>query len=415
MTELDIPQDVKGRIEQIGGADLVIGLPDCGSGPDVADAAIKIQDASKKFSPVPKIVLVHSYGAAAPEANGNLAQAEPDENLRFLPIPQADPLLASANSTGGTYGDVLTVCRLLGGKACAVLASELESITPESLRRLAQPVLDRSSDLIVACYPRHKFESLINSSIVYPLIRALYGKRVQWPMARDFGFSERAVDRFLATTNGARGGSAAWMVLEAVNGGLQIAQANLSTRPQPLKGTEDVSSVLALVLSPIFLNVERNAPFWQKVRGSQSVPTFGAQPSSPEESSPVDVTRMVESFQLGFRDLREIWNLVLPPAALIGLKKLTDLPPDRFQMPDELWARTIYDFVLGFRLRAMNRDHLLRALTPLYLGWVASYALEMQSASTDEVEERIERLCSVFEAQKPYLQSRWRWPDRFNP
>jgi len=29
--------------------------------------------------------------------------------------------------------------------------------------------------------------------------------------------------------------------------------------------------------------------------------------------------------------------------------------------------------------------------------------------------ERIERLCEVFEAEKPYLISRWRWPDRFAP
>jgi hypothetical protein len=124
---------------------------------------------------------------------------------------------------------------------------------------------------------------------------------------------------------------------------------------------------------------------------------------------------MIEAFHLGFRDLREVWNLVLPPATMIGLKKLTELPKEQFQMPDTLWVRIIYDFVLGFRLRVMNRDHLLRALTPLYLAWVASYGLEMQNAIVEEVEERIERLCGVYEAQKPYLQSRWRWPDRFNP
>jgi hypothetical protein len=31
------------------------------------------------------------------------------------------------------------------------------------------------------------------------------------------------------------------------------------------------------------------------------------------------------------------------------------------------------------------------------------------------VEERIERLALAYEAQKPYLISRWRWPDRFTP
>jgi len=84
-------------------------------------------------------------------------------------------------------------------------------------------------------------------------------------------------------------------------------------------------------------------------------------------------------------------------------------------MPDELWARSVYDFALGHRLRTINRDHLLRAMTPLYLGWVVSYALEMQNATVKAAEQRIERLCQAFETAKPYLVSRWRWPDRFNP
>jgi len=80
-----------------------------------------------------------------------------------------------------------------------------------------------------------------------------------------------------------------------------------------------------------------------------------------------------------------------------------------------LWAQVVYDFALGHRLRTINRDHLLRAMTPLYLGWLASYALEMQNATVRAAEQRLEQLCRAFEATKPYLVSRWRWPDSFNP
>ena len=124
---------------------------------------------------------------------------------------------------------------------------------------------------------------------------------------------------------------------------------------------------------------------------------------------------MLELFRLGTRDLLEVWSLILPPTTLLGLRKLSSLPPEQFRMPDELWARTVYDFVLGHRLRTINRDHLLRALTPLYLGWLASYALEMQNATVRAAEQRLEQLCQAFETTKPYLVSRWRWPDRFNP
>jgi hypothetical protein len=93
------------------------------------------------------------------------------------------------------------------------------------------------------------------------------------------------------------------------------------------------------------------------------------------------------------------------------LSKLTRLAPEHFQMADRLWARVVYDFVVGYRLRAISQDHLIRAMTPLYLAWVASYALE----ANVESEERMEHLGLAFEAAKPYILSRWRWPDRFNP
>ena len=86
-----------------------------------------------------------------------------------------------------------------------------------------------------------------------------------------------------------------------------------------------------------------------------------------------------------------------------------------FRLPDDLWARIVYDFALAHRLRIMNRDHLLRAMTPVYLAWVASYTLEVGTAAPTAIEYRLERLGAAFESQKPYLVSRWRWPDRFNP
>jgi glucosylglycerate synthase len=63
----------------------------------------------------------------------------------------------------------------------------------------------------------------------------------------------------------------------------------------------------------------------------------------------------------------------------------------------------------------MDREQLLRSMTPLYLGWVAGFVNEAAPLSAAETEVRVERLCEAFEAEKPYLISRWRWPDRFSP
>ena len=129
------------------------------------------------------------------------------------------------------------------------------------------------------------------------------------------------------------------------------------------------------------MDVASNASIWQRVRGSQATETLGVAVAPPAGAPAANTTPMLETFQLGFRNLQEVWGLVLPPVTLLELKRLARVSVDRFHMPDELWVRIVYDFALAHRLRTLSRSHLLGALTPLYLGWVASYALEVGGAS----------------------------------
>jgi hypothetical protein len=81
-------------------------------------------------------------------------------------------------------------------------------------------------------------------------------------------------------------------------------------------------------------------------------------------------------------------------------------------MPETLWARVVFDFLVAYRLRTINRGHLLGALIPLYLAWVAGH-INVVGSGTDS-EAHVEAVASAFESEKQYIVSRWRWPDRFN-
>jgi hypothetical protein len=152
---------------------------------------------------------------------------------------------------------------------------------------------------------------------------------------------------------------------------------------------------------------------WQRVRGSSPVQRFGESEPAPQAGgSSVDLDRLIESFRLGYRELRDIWTWVLPPKTILDLRRLIDTTPAHFRLDDDLWARIVYDFALGYRLRVLARDHLLRSLVPLYLGWLASFILQVGDRGADEVDRRVEQLGLAFEAQKPYLIARWRWPER---
>src|ERR1051326_4423777 len=206
-----------------------------------------------------------------------------------------------------------------------------------------------------------------------------------------------------------------WFASDAACAGFKIGQAELGVPVPVQRDPPDANAAVAQLLGPVFQDVERYAACWQKVRGSQAVPTFGPAGAVPDEAGAVEVSRMIDAFRLGYRNLPAVWSVVLPPATLVELKRLTQAAPEAFRLSDELWARIIYDFALAFRLRVMSRDHLLGAMTPLYRAWVASYATEVRTAAPAAIEQRLERLGAAFEAQKPYFVSRWRWPDRFNP
>jgi len=299
---------------------------------------------------------------------------------------------------------------VLGSPASALSGS------PSIIANFTHPILEQGFDLAIGRYSEGRFDGLINKALVYPLTRALYGLQIHYPSALDFSFSSKLADVLTVNAPGStplRGP----FLSAAVAAGLRICEVNPGFAREAPKEARDLSSLLADALGPLFADMERNASLWQRSRASQPVPQFGAAVEliEPEQPSDVDISKLVDAFARGYKDLFEVWAQVLSPRTLLDLKKLARLAPTDFRFPDESWTRLVYEFALGHRQRLMSREHLLRSLTPLYLAWVASYALEVHEASSDVVDRRLERLCLTFEAGKPYLVSRWRWPDRFNP
>ena len=409
-----ITQPALEQIEQVKGADLLIGV--LGPGRDAlgATAVAVVRQALEGLPQPPRTVLVVEDGSGA-------TRIAEDQSLPvlFCKLANSGAPTASPQAVVSAYQTVFGISRRIGVRACTVIASEMQIVTPAWIDRLVRPVLDLGFDLVAPRYTRHRWEGLINRAILSPLTRALYGKSIQNPVGPDFGLSGKLMTALLDEQASKRIPNSGQPLVSVVSTvarlDLQVCEAHLGPRMQPPADWMNLSSLLAQILGPAFLDVERNAALWQRMREGQMVPAFGTRERPPAESGPVDAGRLIDSFQLGARNLQDVWSLALPPTAMLEIRKLSRLGPEQFRMPDDLWAAIVYDFALAHRLRTINRDHLLRSFTPLYLGWVASYALEMADKDPLEVEPRLERLARAYENAKPYFVSRWRWPDRFNP
>jgi glucosylglycerate synthase len=201
-----------------------------------------------------------------------------------------------------------------------------------------------------------------------------------------------------------------WPVNEAVAAGFTVDEIDAGPRAVPQPSDIDVNAVLALVTGSVFADVDAKAAVWQRPR--RTPPLRPASTKAAQVGSAADVTHMVEAFRFANANLQEIWSLVLPPQSLVMLKRFSVVEASAFRIPENLWARIVYDFLIAYRLRTINRGHLMGALIPLYLAWVASHINVTASGTAPET--HIEAVAAAFEADKPYLVARWRWPDRFN-
>jgi hypothetical protein len=332
--------------------------------------------------------------------------------LRILPIP---PTNASWTLTAADFLNAYRLADENEARAILMLGPGSGSLSQTALRDLANAVLLASADLAIPCYDLPPYAGLINSAILYPLTRALFASRTRFPLAIDLGLSLRMAER-LATaaqrfTAVNQNDALLWPINELAVAGFTVGEVDVGPRATPQPAETDINAILASVTGSLFADIDAKAAFWQRPRSLP--PTRHPVPLAPSAYPSPDITPMLDAFHLAYTNLREIWSLVLPPNTLLGLKRLSLTEGAAFRMPDGLWARIVFDFLLAYRLRTINRGHLLGALIPLYLAWVASH-INITASGTNP-ERHIEAVAAAFEADKPYLVSRWRWPDRFNP
>ena len=340
-------------------------------------------------------------------------------NLQFIPIPIPAPDASADPAWTLTAADFAATHTLLANhspRGILLLGPGAQSLSPAALRDLAASI--PTADLTIPCYDTPPHAGLVNSAILYPITRALFATRVRFPLALDLGLSPRMAERLAAAalrcTALNQPDAILWPVdeAEAAASGLTIAEIDAGPRTFPQPIDTDLNAILARVVSSLFADLDTKAAVWQRARRLPPARTFTPQP--PPAGTPPDIAPMLEAFHLAYTNLREIWSLVLPPNSLLGLKHLAAMDAAAFRMPDPLWARIVFDFLMAYRLRTINRGHLLGALTPLYLAWVASH-INLTCSGAITPEQHIEAIASAFETDKPYLVSRWRWPDRFNP
>jgi glycosyltransferase involved in cell wall biosynthesis len=421
MSELLLDEGARRALGDIRSADIVIGIPSYNNARTIGQVVRAAQAGLAKYFPQLTGVIVNSDGGSSDGTREAVVSAQiEDAHLLML----ATPLLPvhrlsfpyhGIPGKGSAFRMIFKMAEQFGAKACAVVDSDLRSITPEWIDLLLRPVLYTGYDFVAPYYHRHKYDGTITNSIVYPLTRALYGLRVRQPIGGDFGISARLCSRYLQRhdweTDVARYGIDIWMTTIAIAEGFRVCQSFLGAKLHDAKDPgADLSAMLQQVVGSVFVLMEEYESVWRHRTDSNPVDLFGFRFDVGLDPVQVNLDRMLSSFRLSCQQLGEVWALALQPEnlkAVLRLGRSLDESRKGFHLDDELWVQIVADFACAHSTRPLERGHLLRSLTPLYLARVASFVIETESLFSAQVEEKIESLCGCFEKLKPYLVSHW--------
>jgi glucosylglycerate synthase len=421
VTEIQLPDEARRAVEFIRKADIVIGIPSYNNEKTIGHVVRACYAGLAKYFPQFTGVVVNSDGGSTDNTRDAVLSARvEDSHLMLL----STPLLAAHRLSfpyhgvpgkGSAFRLIFQMADRLQAKVCAVVDSDLRSITPEWLDLLLRPILFAGYDFVAPYYHRHKYDGTITNSIVYPLTRALYGLQVRQPIGGDFGVSARLLARYIQRddweTDVARYGIDVWMTTIAIAEGFRVCQSFLGAKLHDAKDPgADLSAMLQQVVGSVFMLMREYESTWRAQAGSKPAELFGFRYDVGLDPVDVNVGRMVNAFRSGCRELEDVWRMALTPHTLKALKELQKAcegSTKRFHLDDDLWARVVFDFACAYNRETVSRGLILRSLTPLYLGRVASFVQETRTLISAEVEDKIEQLCLKFEELKPYLVSQW--------
>jgi len=325
----------------------------------------------------------------------------PVELLRLIGPPDPDRAFRALLETG----------QRLEASACVFAQADLVGLPPDWVGRLVDPVLGGQAEAVLPAYARAVTEGTLTTNLLAPLTRALFGKRVQQLLG---GCGALAGGRLAALLGdpvwGERlgpQGIECWLTVEAVAAGRPAVEVPLgekrvlAPRLQP-----DLPSILVRTVGPLFGLMERYAGVWLDVRGSAALPCLGEAPALRGGAPEVETDRMVRAFRIGVKDLLPIWEQIMLEETLGRLYPLGLLAADEFEFAAPLWARVVCDFAVSYHERRLPREHLLRALTPLYLGRMAAFFREAQGQR--DPARLLAAVDLAFEAEAARLRERWR-------
>lgn len=395
------------RLEEIGSADILVGIPSYNNDRTIAHVIQMVSHGLDRHYKNQKNIIMIADGGSTDDTR------EVGKDVQLKPWQEKLISIYRGPSGKGTaFRSIFEAAVKLSVKACMVVDADIRSITSEWVYHMLSPVLEKEFQYVTPIYCRHKYDGTITNNIVYNLTRALYGKRLRQPIGGDFAFSPDVADYFIKQpvweSEIARFGIDIWMTTQAIVDNFRICQAHLGVKIHDAKDpATHLAPMFRQVVWTIFNLMEQNEGYWKKIMKSEPVEIFGADICLEPEPVQVDLEALIYKFKVGFKQFGIFWKDILDSRSYRVLKNAYRADSREFTIPVEAWVRILYELAATFHYWPMNRNKLVDLMTPLYHGRVASFVHETSALDSSGAETLVEKQAEAFEENKAYLLKLW--------
>ncbi|MCB2189684.1 MAG: glycosyltransferase [Deltaproteobacteria bacterium] len=395
------------RLEEIGSADIIVGIPCFNNESTIVHVVQMVTHGlAKHYGDKRSVIFV---------ADGGSTDDTREVSKEFEIKPWQEKIVSIYRGPGGKGSALRSIFEAavnLEVKACAMVDSDLRSITSDWVKYLLNPVMEDGYQYVSPVYLRHKYDGTITNNIVYNLTRTLYGKRIRQPIGGDFAISRDVakfyIEQDVWESDVARFGIDIWMTTGAITQGFKICQANLGVKVHDVKdpGTH-LAPMFRQVIWTLFFLMERYESYWKNVKGSEAVETFSEVGTLEPEPVNVNLQKMVDQFKAGYQQFGALWETIFCEECMARIREAAARPLEAFYLSTDAWVMILYELAATFHAWQSNRLQLMDLVTPLYYARVASFVMETWDMSSEEAEEVVEAQARQFEERKDYLVQVW--------
>jgi glucosylglycerate synthase len=413
-----LTDDLLRQLISVGEVDLLVGVPSRNNAETIAHTVEAIEESFQRAFPRQRAVIVN-VDASSNDGTTDLflnAVLRKNGNVRGLTSLRTEHRVVTRYenpSPATVLRTIVATADLLRARACAVVSGATANLTPDWVGNLLQPVYRQDFDFVAPLYARQRFDGLLARTLLYPMSRAIFGKRIRELHSTEFAFSGRlaanCANQEVWHEAAVEDLPQAWMAFTAITSEYRCCQSFLGPKLRPAPAAApDIVTAIRQAVGALFWCIDSQEPYWSSRGGSEAVATFGPDHDLSDEQVTVNLDRTFELFRTGVAELSPILKTIVAADTYSEIERLAALDEQNLCFENALWARTLCDFASSYHHTLLNRDHLVQALVPLYRGKVYSFFRQHAASSPSDIEADSENLCLEFERQKLYLAERWK-------